>query len=104
MAEARAKIELRSIATRADAIFAIELHKRTALTSKPSRSKGGAKDIIGYLRNYVKNSSKDLVSMDELHKLVSGFSTDKPAGELIELLNHKGLVIKKGANSYKIVV
>jgi DNA helicase MCM8 len=104
--ESKAKTELRSIATRADAIFAIELHKRTALaeSDKPARSRKNTGDVVEYLRDYVKNESRDLISTDELYKLVSDFNADRPTNELVELLNYKGLVIKKGANSYKIVV
>lgn len=105
LSEARAKLELRSIATKEDAIFSIELYKRILLTEEPTgKPKKTVKDFSEVLRNFMKSECKDLVTSNELCKLIGSFNPDKSPAEFIEILNYRGLIIKKGTDTYKIVV
>lgn len=103
LTEAKAKIELRSIATKADAGFCIELYKRTFISKESVSRNKKSKDFSQVLREYVKRKGGCLVSSEELYSLVSSFDSSKPANEFVDALNHNGLIIKKGANMYKII-
>lgn len=101
--EARAKIELRSVATKEDAMFCIGLYKRILVSKEKSTgSRKNPRDFAEVLREYVRRECSDVISNDELCRLVSGFDSSKSVNEFIEILNYKGLIIKKGANLYKI--
>lgn len=104
LTEARAKMELRSIATRADAMFCIEVYKRVLISEeKICRTKRAPRDLAELLREHVKKECRDTISNDELCKLLAGFDASRPVNEFIDMLNHRGLIIKRGANVYKIV-
>lgn len=103
LTEARAKLELRSIATKADAMFCIELYKRILITEERSLSKR-SKDLTQVLREHARKECSHVISSDELTRLLSGFDSSRSVSEIIEILNDKGLIIKKGVNAYKINV
>lgn len=104
LTEARAKVELRSIATKADAMFCIEIYKRILISEeKICKPKKNSKDFTEVLREHTKKESSDLISNDELCRLITSFDSSKSVSEFIEMLNYKGLIIKKGANIYKIL-
>ncbi|EOB11226.1 DNA replication licensing factor MCM4 [Nosema bombycis CQ1] len=100
LTEARAKIELRSIATREDAGFAIDLYKRVLKREdvKSKNKKGNLKDLVEEIKN-----KGEILTKNELVDLIKEFELNKPVDEIIETLNYKGVIIKKGNNEYKVV-
>ncbi|KMV65038.1 minichromosome maintenance protein [Encephalitozoon cuniculi EcunIII-L] len=104
LTEARAKVELRSIATKADAMFCIELHKRTFVSKEGVARNKKSKDLTEALREYGRKKKGCLVSGEELCRLIATLDSSRPASEFVDALNHSGLIIKKGTGMYKIVV
>ncbi|ADM12567.1 DNA replication licensing factor Mcm4 [Encephalitozoon intestinalis ATCC 50506] len=102
LTEARAKAELRSIATRADAVFCIELHRRTFVPREKMSNSRRNGDFSQVLKEYGRKKGEWVVSVEELRRLIISFDSGKPANDFIEALNHNGLIIKKGAGMYKI--
>lgn len=102
LTEARARVELRSIATKADAQFCIELYKRTLGPRERVPPRRRSKDFGEVLRDYAKRRG-ELISSEELCKLVGAFDGGRPVAEFVDALNHNGMIIKKGAGTYKII-
>ncbi|KAG5858703.1 minichromosome maintenance P-loop domain-containing protein [Encephalitozoon hellem] len=103
LTEAKAKVDLRSIATKADADFCIELYKRTFIPGEKMPRSKKSRDFSQVLREYANGRGECLISREELCKLVASFDSSKPVNEFVDALNHNGLIIKKGANMYRII-
>ncbi|KAH9410607.1 MCMP-loop domain-containing protein [Ordospora pajunii] len=105
LTEARAKMELRSIATKADAMFSVELYRRAkSYKKKMAVDRRKSKDFNEMLREYKHKSGDGLISREILCEMVSGFDCEKNAEEFIEMLNHNGALIRKGKDMYKILI
>lgn len=100
LTEARAKVELRSIATKEDASFCINLYKR--LFEKEDLKKSKKKSLRDIFEELKKLQSTNFTKQ-EIMDVIKSYELSKPAEEILEILNYKGLVLKKGQNEYKIV-
>ncbi|KAF7684481.1 DNA helicase MCM8 [Astathelohania contejeani] len=99
LTEAKAKTELRSIASTKDAEFIITLYKKSLFKDIVSK-KRKSKNFIEYFKE--KMEDKDIVSVDELKKIIQEYGDGKPCLEMIDMLNNKGYLIKRGSNIYKV--
>jgi DNA helicase MCM8 len=103
--EGRAKIELRSIASKEDALFSIELYKRLLEPEcKKSNKKKNIKDLIEILKNECSTRKEGLFTKEGLKQIYDSTELVKPFEEILEQLNYKGILIKKGDKKYKLIL
>lgn len=105
ISEARAKIELESIASKDDAQFSIELYKRILeAESKKSNKKRNIKDYIEMLKSESSIRDEGVFSREDLKQIYETTEINKPFEEILEQLNYKGVIIKKGDKKYKLIL
>ncbi|KAL0265609.1 UNVERIFIED_CONTAM: hypothetical protein PYX00_011322 [Menopon gallinae] len=105
LCEARAKTELRSIATKKDAEFVVELFKRSMFkeTGSEKRSRGGFKGFLEILKTKSREARQNVFTMEELGEFMSRAGIEKPTHEFIDTLNSKGVLLKKGRDAYQLL-
>lgn len=105
LCEAKAKTELRSIATKKDAEFVVELFKRSMFkeTGREKRCRGGFKEFVEILKTKSREARQDVFTAKELGEFMSRAGIDKPKHEFIDALNSKGVLLKKGRDSYQLL-
>ncbi|ORD97657.1 MCM8 [Hepatospora eriocheir] len=102
LTESIAKLELKTVASEEHAIVAIKLYKKIYLF-KDNEGKNFKKfKIDDLLKDYVNITESDLINKDKLVELIEKTNVKKSPNELIEILNYRGILIKKGKDEYKI--
>lgn len=111
LTEARAKLELRTEATEADAMDIIEILRYTfdkisswQLVGHSKVTDKKAKGFIQLLRKETLFDKQKTFSKEDLRKIASSarFSTDNLT-QFISKLNEQGILLKSGSNSFKFV-
>lgn len=103
--EARAKMELRSICNKSDALFSIDLHKRLLETDmKKIKKLKTIKEFIDLLK--IESGKKDdlLFVIDEIKDLFDTTEINKSFNEILDQLNYRGVLIKKSDKKYKLIM
>lgn len=106
LCEARAKVDLRTIATQKDAEFTIELFKRSLFreaTKNDRKPRNGLKSFLEIIKKTSKDEKQHLFTSEEIFELMNEAGVEKPKHEFLETLNMKGMLIKKGKNMYKLL-
>ncbi|KAF9761539.1 DNA helicase MCM8 [Nosema granulosis] len=101
LTEARAKIELRSIATKEDASFCIALYRR--LFEKENLTKSKKKKLVEELKELAERRNSKIFTKQEILEIIKDCESNKPPGEVLEMLNYKGVLLKRNQNEYQIV-
>lgn len=99
IAEAYARMELKAVASLGHAQRAISLYKKLLIKETDNKKV----NIGDLLRSYMDDSGKREISKEELVGLIKQTKQTKTVEEVIEMLNFKGEIIKKGEGRYMIV-
>ncbi|KAG0436281.1 DNA helicase MCM8 [Dictyocoela muelleri] len=93
LTEARAKVSLRNVATKADAEFIVKLYKKSRFTmNKKSLEKQTT--VISKLRE-LKENGKFVFNKEELVRIVNECQPKKNPEVVIEIMNNQGFLLKK---------
>ncbi|WUR02277.1 DNA replication licensing factor MCM8 [Vairimorpha necatrix] len=104
LTEARAKIELRSICNKEDALFSINLYKKILETEvKKTSKKKNIKDFIDLLNQEAQKKGDMNFMIEEIKEYYETMEINKPFSEILEQLNYRGILIKKANKKYKLV-
>lgn len=106
LCEAKARLELRSIATQKDADFVIELFRRSLFKEKhgaEKKQKGGVKGFIEIVKKAARDANQSIFTADEICEFMSRAGIDRPKHEFLDVLSLKGILIKKGRDAYQLV-
>ncbi|EPR78938.1 MCM2/3/5 family protein [Spraguea lophii 42_110] len=101
IAEARAKIELRSIATENDADFAITLFKKSMFKEEVNQKPKKLSSMAQIKLKLIKYNRSQF-TQKELEEMIEDSGTNQPSEKIIDLLNNQGFLIKKGKDQYQI--
>lgn len=104
LTKAKAKMELRSIASENDARFIIEIYTKIMKMNKVTvqtniKERSGFKGFV----ELINGKSKNIFNGDEIEQMMRECKIGKMREEFIEMLNFKGIIIKKGKDEYKLV-
>ncbi|XP_017789947.1 PREDICTED: DNA helicase MCM8-like [Habropoda laboriosa] len=111
LTEARAKLELRTEVTEADALDVIEIlqytFKNEIINWQPLSTKNvtnrKVKEFINLLRKETVSNSSNVFSMKRLHEIASNKQMLDGIPEFIAKLNESGILLKAGTNTFKFV-
>lgn len=102
LTESRAKIELRSIASKEDALFVIEFYRRLLEKEETKiNKKRNIKDFIELLKDETNKKGNCIFSKDELNNLFKSTDIKKPFDVVLEQLNFQGILIILSDKKYK---
>lgn len=93
LTEARAKISLRNVATRADAEFVVKLYKKSRFGPE-SKATEKQTTVLSKLRE-LRDKGKSVFSREELVEIAVKFQPNKNPDALIEIMNSQGFLLKK---------
>lgn len=103
LTESRAKIELRSIASKDDALFVIEFYKRLLeKEEKKINKKKNIKDFLDLLKEESNKKGNCIFSKEELNNLFKSTDVKKPFDIVLEQLNYQGHLIIKSDKNFKL--
>lgn len=98
LTEAKAKMELRNIASKRDAEIIIQLYEKTLFKEREKTFK--KTDLLEYLKE-MGTQGQNIFSTEELNSFVERLGLKKPAEQIISNMNNQGYLIKKGRNRYE---
>ncbi|ELQ76428.1 DNA replication licensing factor, MCM6 component [Trachipleistophora hominis] len=98
LTEAKAKMELRNIASKKDAEIIIQLYEKTLFKEREQTIK--KVDLLEYLKD-ISAQGQNIFSTHELNSFIERLGLKKPAEQIISNMNNQGYLIKKGKNQYE---
>lgn len=99
LTEAKAKMELRSIANTKDAQIIIQLYEKTLFKEQDVKRKKKS-NLIDFLKEK-SQEGQIIFTKEELNSFISDLELKKPAEQIIDNMNNQGFLIKRGRNEFE---